>query len=90
MAVETTTTTEREISLPITGMTCASCVRRVEKSLAKVAGVQEASVNLATEKAKVVYDPSTVTLDQPRGRRCEGRIRHVESCRPSNRLQRRR
>ena len=48
-------------------MTCASCVRRVEKSLAKVAGVQEASVNLATEKAKVVYDPSTVTLDQLAG-----------------------
>ncbi len=67
MAVDTTTTTEREVSLPITGMTCASCVRRVEKSLAKVAGVQEASVNLATEKAKVVYDPSTVTLDQLAG-----------------------
>jgi P-type Cu+ transporter len=52
MAVET----KNEITLPVTGMTCASCVRRVEKALAKVEGVSEASVNLATEKAKVVGD----------------------------------
>ncbi|MBA3643843.1 MAG: copper ion binding protein, partial [Chloroflexia bacterium] len=54
----------REISLPITGMTCASCVRRVEKALAKVEGVGDASVNLATEKARVTYDPNLVRLDQ--------------------------
>ena len=53
-----------ELLLPIEGMTCASCVRRVEKSLVKVAGVQEASVNLASEKAKVVFDPAVVTLEQ--------------------------
>jgi len=51
-------TAERELALPIEGMTCASCVRRVEKALAKVPGVHEASVNLATEKARVVYDPA--------------------------------
>ncbi|MGH2601523.1 MAG: heavy metal translocating P-type ATPase, partial [Dehalococcoidia bacterium] len=44
-------------------MTCASCVRRIEKALAKVPGVQEASVNLATEKAKVAYDPALAGLD---------------------------
>ncbi|HVB65684.1 MAG TPA: heavy metal translocating P-type ATPase, partial [Nitrolancea sp.] len=55
-----------EITFPVIGMTCASCVRRVEKSLSKVAGVREASVNLATEKAKVSYDPAVVTLDQLR------------------------
>src|SRR5919204_2811114 len=44
-------------------MTCASCVRRVEKALAKVDGVCDASVNLATEKAKVVFDPSVATPD---------------------------
>ena len=49
-----------ETSLPITGMTCASCVRRVEKSLAKLDGVIEAGVNLATERATVRYDPATV------------------------------
>ncbi len=42
----------------IGGMTCASCVVRVEKALKKVPGVQEASVNLATETARVTYDTS--------------------------------
>ena len=40
-------------SLDITGMTCASCVSRVEKALLKVPGVETASVNLATERATV-------------------------------------
>ncbi|WP_342243818.1 heavy metal translocating P-type ATPase [Pseudomonas sp. OTU5201] len=39
--------------LPISGMTCASCAGRVERALAKVPGVQAASVNLATEQARV-------------------------------------
>ena len=47
----------------IGGMTCASCVRRVEKALAKVPGVQTVSVNLATEKA-TVHAESTVSRDQ--------------------------
>ena len=38
-------------------MTCASCVARVEKALKKVPGVQEATVNLATESARVVISP---------------------------------
>ena len=41
------------VTLKIDGMTCASCVARVEKALAKVDGVNAASVNLATEKAQV-------------------------------------
>lgn len=41
------------ISLPIEGMTCASCVGRVEASLAKVMGVGSVSVNLATERADI-------------------------------------
>jgi Cu+-exporting ATPase len=52
-----------ELTLPIGGMTCASCVRRVERALQKVDGVAEAGVNLATERATVKYDPSLVTLD---------------------------
>src|SRR5690349_7224755 len=40
-------------SLPIEGMSCASCVARVEKALATVPGVRQASVNLATEAASV-------------------------------------
>ena len=42
-----------EWTLPIEGMTCASCVARVEKALKKVPGVVSAEVNLATEKAQV-------------------------------------
>ncbi len=48
---------ERRVSLPIAGMTCASCVRRVERALSKVEGVGSASVNLASERAEVTYDP---------------------------------
>ncbi len=48
-----------EIDLAVQGMTCASCVRRVEQALAAVPGVGSASVNLATEKARVtMLDPS--------------------------------
>jgi Cu+-exporting ATPase len=47
-----------EAVLPIEGMTCASCVRRVEKGLEKVPGVTAANVNLATERATVAYDPT--------------------------------
>src|SRR5712692_3265493 len=41
-------------------MTCASCVRRVEKTLSRVPGVSEATVNLATERARVVFNPGAV------------------------------
>ncbi|MGB3327391.1 MAG: heavy metal translocating P-type ATPase, partial [Thermomicrobiales bacterium] len=58
--------TTADVSLPITGMTCASCVRRVERALTKVDGVAEANVNLATEKATVSYDPATTDLQQLR------------------------
>ena len=46
------------LDLGIAGMTCASCVTRVEKALKKVPGVTEATVNLATESARVSYQPS--------------------------------
>ena len=44
-------------TLDIGGMTCASCVGRVEKALRRVAGVAAAEVNLATEAATVRFDP---------------------------------
>lgn len=47
----------------IEGMTCASCVQAVEKSVGKLAGVDDVSVNLATEKMEVSYDSSTVAGD---------------------------
>lgn len=48
--------TDSELNLPIEGMTCASCVLRIEKALKKVDGVGEAVVNLATENASVKFD----------------------------------
>ncbi len=54
------------VTFPVTGMTCASCVRRVEKALGKVDGVQAASVNLATEKATVVFDPEVASVGRMR------------------------
>ena len=48
-----------ELSLPIEGMTCASCVNRIERYLDKTDGVVQASVNLATERATVIYDPAS-------------------------------
>ena len=60
---ETRDAATQESSFPVEGMTCASCVRRVEKALSRVSGVSEASVNLATEKARVVYDPAVATMD---------------------------
>ncbi len=53
-----------ELTFPVTGMTCASCVRRIEKALGKVEGVADASVNLATEKAQVVFDPVIAGREQ--------------------------
>ncbi len=47
-----------EIVLPVEGMTCASCVNRIERFLRKTDGVLEANVNLATERATVRFDPS--------------------------------
>ena len=48
-----------EVSLPIDGMTCASCVNRIERFLKKTPGVEDAVVNLATEVATIRYLPST-------------------------------
>lgn len=52
-----------EAELAISGMTCASCVGRVERALNKRAGVVEATVNLATERAKIRYLPDTAGIN---------------------------
>jgi Cu+-exporting ATPase len=52
------TSTSSTLDLGIGGMTCASCVGRVEKALKKVPGVHDATVNLATESARIVFAPS--------------------------------
>jgi P-type Cu+ transporter len=55
--------TIESVELPITGMTCASCANRVERKLNKLDGVT-ATVNYATEKARVRFDPGAVTGEQ--------------------------
>jgi Cu+-exporting ATPase len=49
--------------LDVHGMTCASCVSRIERKLKKVPGVVDAQVNLATERATVRFDPESATVD---------------------------
>lgn len=53
--------TETKKTFPIKGMHCASCVTLLENSLNKIDGVKKATVNLATEKATVLYDSEKVT-----------------------------
>src|SRR5512138_136104 len=53
----------RELTLPVSGMTCASCVGHVEKALNSVPGVSQVVVNLGTEKASFVYDPDVASLN---------------------------
>ena len=52
----------KEITLPVSGMTCAACVRKVEKALTRVPGVEQANVNLSAGKAGIAYDPNVASL----------------------------
>lgn len=54
----------KKVKLKIHGMHCASCVAVLERSLKKVGGVSQATINLATERATVTYDPAKVTDDK--------------------------
>jgi Cu+-exporting ATPase len=58
----------KQITLPITGMSCANCVATVERGLKKQPGVQTAVVNLSSERASVSFDPASATLQDLIGR----------------------
>lgn len=58
----------KQVTLPITGMTCANCVSTVERNLKKVDGVQSAMVNLSSERATVEFDVNLASLDDLIGR----------------------
>jgi Cu+-exporting ATPase len=60
------TETLSELTLPISGMTCASCVSHVEGALKELPGTSNVVVNLATNKANLSYDPERVKLDNMR------------------------
>ena len=54
----------KTLTLPVEGMTCASCVARVEKALKKTNGVNNAVVNLATEKVTFSYDEKVTDISK--------------------------
>jgi len=56
--------TEKEVTIPISGMTCASCVAHIEKAISKLEGTKTVSVNLSTEKAHVVYDSGQTRISE--------------------------
>ena len=58
----TTTETQTRVQLELEGMTCAACASRIERKLNKLEGV-EATVNYATERAAVTFDPARVAVD---------------------------
>src|SRR5512133_461389 len=58
----------KQVVLPITGMTCANCVATIERNLKKMDGVQSAVVNLSSERATVAFDPGALRLDDIVGR----------------------
>ena len=58
------TTANQQLTLPITGMTCANCATTIERNLNKLSGVNTATINLASERATIVYDSSQVARDQ--------------------------
>ena len=53
---------EENLALPVTGMTCANCAANIERNLNKLSGIQEASVNFASEKANVRFDPGQIDI----------------------------
>jgi len=84
MTAESTAT---GVQFPVEGMTCASCVNRIERYLRKIDGVVEANVNLATESASVRFDPALVKLDDLRSAveaaGYEARIERAETSGPA-------
>lgn len=55
---------ENSVDIPVEGMTCATCVVRIEKKLSKAEGVSSVSVNLAGEKASVTFDPDKTSREK--------------------------
>lgn len=53
----------KQLTLPVTGMTCANCVASVERGLKKQAGVETAVVNLSSERATISFDPTVSGLN---------------------------
>ena len=59
---------DKQLTLPVTGMTCANCVATVERNVRKLDGIREANVNFASEKLTLTYDDSLLKMDEIVGR----------------------
>lgn len=57
-------TTQKQINLPITGMTCANCVATVERNIKKLDGIELVNVNLSSEKATIEFDSDKLGLEE--------------------------
>jgi P-type Cu+ transporter len=55
---------DKEATIPVGGMSCAACAKAIERAVGKVNGVSAVSVNFATEKAAIKYDPSAARLSE--------------------------
>ncbi|MDA8218920.1 MAG: heavy metal-associated domain-containing protein, partial [Dehalococcoidales bacterium] len=62
MGDSVSTKDDKKLTLPIEGMSCASCALAIERGLRKMPGVKLANVNFAAEKATVEFDPTRVDL----------------------------
>lgn len=55
---------DKTVEFPVRGMTCAACVRAIERGVTRLEGVRLAEVNLATEKARIQYQPEVIRLSE--------------------------
>jgi len=62
-----TASSHTQVVLPITGMTCANCSATIERNLKRLPGVEDATVNLATERAHVIYNPAILDIAEVKG-----------------------
>jgi Cu+-exporting ATPase len=53
---------EKNITIPVTGMTCANCALNVERNVKKLSGVKGANVNFASEQAAIAFDPDQIQV----------------------------
>ena len=55
---------EKNITIPVSGMTCANCAMNIERTLKKLPGISTAAVNFASEQAGVTFDDTSVTVSE--------------------------
>jgi len=73
---------DAKVTIPVGGMSCAACSQRVERALKSLPGVREASVNFATEKAVVVFEPQVVGVPGIREAIAKTGYKPLESAKP--------